>query len=104
MKKVNLEVRDLVGMMDFAAVEKRLAALPGVAGVAMNAGSTTATVEFDEGRTSPGALARDIEACGFHCRGESVPRHLCMIARPFRPGIRGGRPGRPGMIMRGTPP
>ncbi|MER8528079.1 heavy metal translocating P-type ATPase [Mesorhizobium sp. M0598] len=78
MKKVNLEVRDLVGMMDFAAVEKRLAALPGVAGVAMNAGSTTATVEFDEGRTSPGALARDIEACGFHCRGESVPRHLCI--------------------------
>lgn len=78
MKKVNLEVRDLVGMMDFAAVEKRLAALPGVAGVAMNAGSTTATVEFDEGRTSPETLAREIEACGFHCRGETVPRHLCV--------------------------
>ncbi|WP_352968585.1 heavy metal translocating P-type ATPase [Mesorhizobium sp. M1406] len=78
MKKVNLEVRDLVGMMDFAAVEKRLAALPGVAGVAMNAGSTTATVEFDEERTNPQTLAREIEACGFHCRGESVPRHLCI--------------------------
>ncbi|MER8462684.1 heavy metal translocating P-type ATPase [Mesorhizobium sp. M1396] len=78
MKKVNLEVRDLVGMMDFAAVEKRLAALPGVAGVAMNAGSTTATVEFDEGQTSPEALALEIKACGFHCRGEVVPRHLCI--------------------------
>ncbi|TIV81711.1 MAG: copper-translocating P-type ATPase [Mesorhizobium sp.] len=78
MKKVNLEVRDLVGMMDFAAVEKRLAALPGVAGVAMNAGSTTATVEFDEERTTPQILAREIEACGFHCRGETVPRHLCI--------------------------
>ncbi|RWH71665.1 heavy metal translocating P-type ATPase [Mesorhizobium sp.] len=78
MKKINLEVRDLVGMMDFAAVEKRLEALPGVAGVAMNAGSTTATIEFDEGRTSPEILAREIEACGFHCRGETVPRHLCI--------------------------
>ncbi|RUX25260.1 copper-translocating P-type ATPase [Mesorhizobium sp. M7A.F.Ca.US.011.01.1.1] len=78
MKKVNLEVRDLVGMMDFAAVEKRLPALPGVAGVAMNAGSTTASIEFDEGQTSPEALAREIEACGFHCRRESVPRHLCV--------------------------
>ena len=78
MKKVNLEVRDLVGMMDFAAVEKRLAALPGVAGVAMNAGSTTATVEFDEALTNPETLAEQIEACGFHCRGETVPRHLCV--------------------------
>ena len=78
MKKVNLEVRDLVGMMDFAAVEKRLTALPGVVGVAMNAGSTTATVEFDEERTNPQTLAREIEACGFHCRGETVPRHLCI--------------------------
>jgi len=78
MKKVNLEVRDLVGMMDFAAVEKRLAALSGVAGVAMNAGSTTATVEFDEALTNPETLAEQIEACGFHCRGETVPRHLCV--------------------------
>ncbi|ANT49989.1 heavy metal translocating P-type ATPase [Mesorhizobium amorphae] len=78
MKKINLEVRDLVGMMDFAAVEKRLAALPGVAGVAMNAGSTTASVEFDDGRTNPEILAHEIEACGFHCRGEIVPRHLCI--------------------------
>lgn len=78
MKKINLEVRDLVGIMDFAAVEKRLAVLPGVASVAMNAGSTTASVEFDEGQTSPGALAREIKACGFHCRGEVAPRHLCI--------------------------
>ena len=38
MKKVTLEVRDLARIMDFAAVEKRLAAFPGVGGVAMNAG------------------------------------------------------------------
>lgn len=78
MKKATLEVRDLVGIMDFAAVEKRLATLPGVASVAMNAGSTSATVEFDEALTNPQTLAREIETCGFHCRGETVPRHLCV--------------------------
>ncbi|MDP3314974.1 MAG: heavy-metal-associated domain-containing protein, partial [Devosia sp.] len=78
MKKATLEVRDLIGILDFAAVEKRVAALPGVASVAMNAGSTSATVEFDEALTNPQTLAREIETCGFHCRGETVPRHLCV--------------------------
>lgn len=97
MKKVNLEVRGLVGIMDFAAVEMHLAALPGVAGVAMNAGSTTASVEFDEGRTSPEILASEIEACGFHCRGEVVPRHLCipdsMTIPPGHPRAASGHAG-----------
>ena len=78
MIKTTLEVRDLIGMLDFAAVEKRLAALPGVTGVAMNAGSTSASIEFDEALTNPETLAREIEACGFHCRGETVPRPLCV--------------------------
>ncbi|MDX0524802.1 heavy metal translocating P-type ATPase [Sinorhizobium medicae] len=78
MKKATLEVRDLFGMLDFVAIEKRLAALPGVASVAMNAGSASATIEFDEARTNTESLAREIETCGFHCRGETVPRHLCV--------------------------
>ena len=78
MKKVTLEVRDLAGILDFAAVERHLAALSGVASVAMNASSTTVTVEFDEGLTNPDILAYEIEACGFHSRGETVPRHLCI--------------------------
>jgi Cu2+-exporting ATPase len=78
MKKVTLEVRDLVGTMDFVAIKKRLTAFAGVIDVAMNAGSTTATVTFDEEKTSPSLLAKEIEACGFHCRVEAVPRHLCL--------------------------
>lgn len=89
MKKTTLEVRDLFGILDFAAVEKRLAALPGVASVAMNAGSTSATIEFDEARTNTETLAREIEICGFHCRGETVPRHLCLPgSTTVPPGIR----------------
>jgi Cu2+-exporting ATPase len=78
MKKTTLEVRDLIAMLDFAAVERRLKAMPGVADVAMNAGSATATVTFDEAKTNPAALVKEIEACGFHCRGEIAPRHLCV--------------------------
>jgi Cu2+-exporting ATPase len=88
MTTVTLEVRDLVGMMDFAAVEKRLAAFPGVTGVAMNAGSTTATITFDPALINVERLAGEIEACGFHCGGRSMPRHLCapeVATAPPRP-------------------
>ena len=78
MKNVTLQVSDLLSILDFAAVEKRLGALPGVQRVAMNAGSSTASIAFDEAVTSPERLAREIEACGFHCRGEIAPRHVCV--------------------------
>jgi len=97
-KKTTLEVRDLFGILDFAAVEKRLAALPGVASVAMNAGSTSATIEFDEARTNTETLAREIEICGFHCRGETVPRHLCL---PGSTTVPPGHPRAPSGHMHG---
>ena len=78
MKTVTLEVRDLLSILDFAAVEKRLAGFAGVQEVAINAGSNSASVTFDERVTSRGRLVEQIRACGFHCRGEVVPRHICV--------------------------
>jgi len=78
MKKATLEVGGLIAMLDFLAVEKRLLTLPGVTAVDMNATSTTATVTYDETRTGVEAIRQTIEACGFHCRGESVPCHVCV--------------------------
>jgi Cu2+-exporting ATPase len=78
MTKTTLEVRGLVAMLDFLAVEKRLKALPGVVDAVMNPGGNTATLTYDESRTDVGKLAAAIEACGFHCRGETVPRHICV--------------------------
>ncbi|MGE3600508.1 MAG: heavy metal translocating P-type ATPase [Dehalococcoidia bacterium] len=85
MQKTTLEVGGLIAMLDFLGVEKRLAAMPGVFEAVMNPGANTATVSYDEQRTSPSALAREIEACGFHCRGEEVPRHVCAPDRTFLP-------------------
>ena len=78
MKKATLEVGGLIAMLDFLAVEKRLLTLPGVTGVDMNATSTTATVTYDEARTDVETIRQAIEACGFHCGGESVPCHVCV--------------------------
>ena len=77
MRTATLDVRDLLSILDFAIVEKRLKAMPGVSDVSMNAGSYTASVTLDDRVTDTRALAAEIEACGFHCRGELAPRHLC---------------------------
>ena len=78
MQKTTVEIGGLIAILDFLAVEKRLRAMPGVLGVEMNAGSTTATVAYDEAKTTVDAIRQQVEACGFHCRGESVPRHVCV--------------------------
>src|SRR5262245_38618776 len=78
MKKTTLDVGGLIAMLDSLAIEKRLLTLPGVIGVDMNAASTTATVAYDETRTDAETIRQTIEACGFNCRGESVPCHVCV--------------------------
>jgi Cu2+-exporting ATPase len=65
-------------MLDFLGVEKRLRAVPGVTEVVMNPGGETATLAYDESRTDAEAIRRAIQDCGFHCRGETVPRHVCV--------------------------
>jgi Cu2+-exporting ATPase len=85
MRKTTLEVGNLIAMLDFLAVEKRLRTLPGVVAVDMNASSTTATVAYDETRTDADAIRQAIEACGFRCRGESVPCHVCAPDRTAVP-------------------
>ncbi len=78
MKKATFDVGNLTSILDFVAVEKRLSVFPGVIAANMNAASTTASVIFDDAKTNAEAITREIEACGFHCRGEVVPRHLCI--------------------------
>ncbi|AWC23702.1 ATPase P [Aminobacter sp. DSM 101952] len=78
MKTVTLEVADLLSILDFTAVEKRLASIAGVHGVAINAGSSSASITYDEEVTGPERLVEQIRACGFHCRGEVAPRHVCV--------------------------
>jgi Cu2+-exporting ATPase len=91
MKTINMELGGLFGALDHAAITKRLGAVKGVASVAMNAASASASVTFDEAVIDEAALRREIESCGFHCRGEAVPKHLCEaeVARDDHHGMHG---------------
>ena len=78
MRKTTLDVADLVSTLDFAGVQKRVLALPGVNGAEMTAASSSVTVIYDPAQTDAASIATEIKACGFHCRGESVPKHVCL--------------------------
>ncbi len=80
-----LQMSGLYWATEKARVEAVLGRRPGVHGVAANPVSQTATVRFDPTRTSVAELAGWVRDCGLHCRGQSVPDHVCdPLAEPHR--------------------
>ena len=83
---VVLETGGLQWATEAAVVEATLLARPGVVGVEANAVAQTATVSFDPAVTSVAELRVWVEACGYHCGGQSVPAHVCdPMAEPAGP-------------------
>ncbi|MGE5228478.1 MAG: heavy metal translocating P-type ATPase [Deltaproteobacteria bacterium] len=93
-------------------VERGLTGRPGVLAAAANPVAQTVTVSYDPARTSPSELRDWIVACGYHCAGESVPRHVCAPLPPAQAatappaaahataaGETGGHAGHGGMSM-----
>ena len=72
-----LQVGGLNWASSAAVVEATLLRRPGVAAVAANAVSQTATVTYDPGQTSVAELSTWVRDCGYHCAGRSVPDHVC---------------------------
>ncbi len=58
-------------------VESVLGRRPGVFGVDANPVAQTATVTYDPAVTTVVDLRNWIRDCGYHCRGQSVPSHIC---------------------------
>jgi P-type Cu2+ transporter len=77
MKQVVLETGELFRGSSAAALQSVLEGQPGVHHADVNPVSQTATVAFDERVVSEADLRRLVEACGYHCRGEVVPSHVC---------------------------
>ncbi len=82
---VVLELKGLHWATEKAVVEATLGRLPGVRSVAANPVAQTATVAYEPGVTSVAELRSAIEACGYHCDGQSVPRHICHPMAEPRP-------------------
>ena len=57
--------------------EAVLSRRPGVLSVEANPVAQTATVTYDRGRTDLVQLRDWVRECGYHCAGQSVPRHVC---------------------------
>ena len=81
-----LEVSGLLWATEKSRIEAVLGRRPGVLTVDANPVAQTATVTFDPIRTSVAELAGWIRDCGFHCRGQSVPEHIC---EPLEPPVAG---------------
>ena len=63
-------------------VEGGLRARAGVLSARANPVAQTVTVTYDPAVTDPGELRRCVVECGYHCAGESAPRHLCTPLAP----------------------
>ena len=72
-----VEVRGLHWATSKGVVERVLLQRPGVVAVEANAVAQTATVSFDPSLTSLEQITGWVRDCGYHCRGESVPDHIC---------------------------
>jgi Cu2+-exporting ATPase len=82
MTTATLEVKGLFEELDHLGVEKRVGAFRGVKRAEANPASGTVTVEYDPNLTSEAALRDEVRDCGYHCRGELLPTHVCPFAEP----------------------
>jgi Cu2+-exporting ATPase len=82
MKTATLEVKSLFAALDHLGVEKRIGALPGVLHAHANPASGSVSVHYDPAVTTERALREAVRDCGYHCRGEMVPTHVCRFAEP----------------------
>ena len=79
-REVVLEAGGLLRGSSAPALQTVLRRLPGVERVEANYLSDSVTVAFDESLVSQELIERTIRECGYHCRGERVPAHLCAPA------------------------
>ena len=77
MKTSTVEVGELISTLSAAGVSRQLATLPGVHHAEVNYVAGSATVHYDEAKITLDAIRQRVVDCGYHCRGELVPAHVC---------------------------
>ena len=77
MKEIVLEAGGLVRGSSGPALETFLHRHPGIHHAEASYMSDTVTVGYDETEVSEAEIRRLIEECGYHCRGEVLPKHIC---------------------------
>ena len=93
MKTATLEVKGLFEELDHLGVEKRIGALPGVYHAHANPASGSVSVHYDAAVISEAALREAVRECGYHCRGQMQPDHMCKLAEPQAHAGHAAQPG-----------
>ena len=88
MTTATLEVGDLFSVLGAHGIEKQLQGVAGVNGVSVNPIFGSTTVSYDPSGTSLSAIRAAIQACGFHCAGESLPEHVCATETAATMGVK----------------
>ncbi len=96
-----IEVGELISTLSAAGVERQLSTLPGVHRADVNYAAGSATVHYDESQTSLEAIQQRVTDCGYHCRGEMVPAHVCSPAPRPASDAHVGHPGHAGQASTG---
>jgi Cu2+-exporting ATPase len=81
-KETTVQIDGMMSIFDDAGVEKQVKRRDGVVSVDANFLSGTATIVYDETRVSPDDINTFIADCGYRCRGEVVPAHVCEPGKP----------------------
>ena len=77
MKTSTIEVGELISTLSAAGVQNQLSTLPGVHHADVNYVAGSATVHYDESKIALEAIRQRVIDCGYHCRGELLPAHVC---------------------------
>ena len=80
MKTSTIEVAELVSTLSAVGVERQLGTLVGVHHADVNYVAGSATVHYDESKVTLEAIRKRVSDCGYHCRGELLPTHVCNTA------------------------
>ena len=89
MKTSTVEVGELVSTLSATGVQRQLDTLAGVHHADVNYVAGSATVHYDESKVTLEAIRQRVIDCGYHCRGELVPAHVCDEASPKATGQAG---------------
>lgn len=72
-----VEVGGMLSALDDRVVEDALRNLPGVIAATVNRPAGTASITYERSKTTTEVIVAAVRDCGFHCRGERIPDHLC---------------------------
>jgi Cu2+-exporting ATPase len=81
-KETTVQIDGMMSILDDAGVERQIERQDGVLKVDANFLSGTATIAYDETRVSADDIKKLVAECGYHCRGEVVPAHICESGEP----------------------